>query len=210
MPITLLANSRLSGIILWMSGQRIVAPGECRVTAASVVDEVLGPPCGEVLTMAAELFPRLKYPRSAEVWIDDSKGFNGGAGLVSIPTSPEAVTPRIRARIMDRFGLTEGQLTPGIVTSIAFAHELAHTAHDDPDFKLHYPGIDISFASENDNYRRYLMSDAEAHADYSAATIVGNTTLGASLGLVPPSEPMHQWRDWVAQRPMTRTLVMLD
>lgn len=145
---------------------------------------------GSVYLTALEQYSGFSFLQSADVeFHPDIDRFVGGLDADGKPVavlglSDDVVTPRLRARIIKRFGLPEEDLAIApakLFKPFIFAHELGHIVQADPEFRKLFGEMDATVYDPDENYARYVESDHEANADYIAAGIVAHSELGRAV-----------------------------
>lgn len=85
---------------------------------------------------------------------------------------------------------------------LGFAHELGHVIQSDVTTSSMFGTLDSKTRIPEDDYLAYVRSDKERNADYIAASVIGSTNFGLSLGIEPPKESPDQWREWADKLPI--------
>jgi hypothetical protein len=171
------------------------------------------PYAGEIFRSAIICFDRFSVLKDVKISIHPESsiyagGYNGNGELeIYLGTAEGSINERMKSRIIERFGLPEGQDFPdGIYKLFIFAHEIGHVVQKDEKFKEFYGDYDDSILDPNTDYKAYVTSENEVLADYIAAQIISNTEFGRVLGIDPPKEEPKEWRKWGEKNNINNTI----
>lgn len=163
---------------------------------------------GEIFTAAHEEFPSFNILSNTKIIRSEVNDYlSGGLDVNGEPTiymgirSP--LPQRVRERLVGRLALpipaTE-RFDP-IFTPLAFAHEIGHVLQADENFSSVFGVMDHKVYIPEVDYHAYLHSEKETNADYIAACVIANTSIGRHMQMTHPDTPHQEWRTWVASRP---------
>jgi hypothetical protein len=191
----------------------ILTRREIDQSRCDILSDLINPYAGDVYRSALICFDRFSILRESKITFNANSNYiSGGLNAygepeIHIGTEASAITPRMKSRIDERFGLPEGQDFPdGLYKLFVLAHEIGHVIQKDPLFSKFYGDYDTTVYSPEKDYPKYANSENEVLADYIAAQILSNTELGAALGMSPPTEEPPEWRQWGEQNHIDKTI----
>jgi hypothetical protein len=190
-------------------------PTQCDIDQikCDFLSEQINPYAGDIFRSALICFDRFTALREASIKFNPNSNFISGGQtadgelMLHIGTEESAITPRIKSRITERFGLPENQEFPdGFYKLFVLAHEIGHVIQMDPLFQDFYGPYDSTVIDAQKKYEEYVYSENEVLADFIACQIISNSEIGAALGILPPTEEPQEWRQWGDSHRVDKTL----